>query len=150
MTETLDNRSKTIWAISPLKSGENRVKIIPPAFTNPACITADTGVGATTEFNSQLWKGHCAAGITTAKISKRLIQVFSHKSSCVRLLLVRTSDNCQCPVDLVTQMTAPNSISQPIANSRPDCLAAFIATLHSFFNLISSISPRSVAPQQIN
>ena len=39
-----------------MKSGENLVNMIPPAFTKPACIIAETGVGATADSINHLWK----------------------------------------------------------------------------------------------
>lgn len=46
--------SNNVNAILLSNTGEKRVKIIPPAFTIPACIIADTGVGATTDSINQL------------------------------------------------------------------------------------------------
>ncbi len=40
-------------AISSLNTGEKRVRITPPALTIPACIIAETGVGAATDSISQ-------------------------------------------------------------------------------------------------
>ena len=53
-TEILEIINNIVRAIELSNIGEKRVKIMPPALTIPACIIADTGVGATTDSINQL------------------------------------------------------------------------------------------------
>ena len=45
---------------------ENKANKIPAPFTNPACISADAGVGAVIAESNQRWKGYIADWIMAA------------------------------------------------------------------------------------
>lgn len=51
---------------SRVTTGANRANRTPPALTNPACISADAGVGAVIEESSHVWNGTSADCIIAA------------------------------------------------------------------------------------
>ena len=61
-----------------MKRGENLVNMIPPAFTKPACIIAETGVEQRRTQLTIFEKAIVFAGIITASIMNKLITVLSN------------------------------------------------------------------------
>ena len=72
--------SKSSATCESVTRGLRRMMRKPPALMIPACIRADTGVGASIVSGSQLWKGNCA-DLVIAPSTKRIPAAARHGST---------------------------------------------------------------------
>ena len=135
--------------MSPLNIGENLANMTPPALTIPACIIADTGVGAATDSINHLWNGNCAAGTITANIMSILIPKLSHALIWAKFEAVKIEVYRHSPVSNVIHTTANNNAIQLNKNNLPVTFAAALVTFQALVKLINSVKPSNVTPQLI-
>ena len=102
-------------------SGASRISSTPPAFTTPACSSAETGVGAASVQGSQPGSGSCADRDRAASTSRQLIAVTV--TGCPASGARSGWRNVMAPHRAPARITASHSAPSPTRNARAvlDC-----------------------------